>query len=250
MIKLRTMIILFMLYLIAFLSITLDINLLYPYYVIKDVLMYPVHALGESKDLDLSNSFRDSIIASLKSEIQELKELNNVKTTLSDFTIINATVISRNREYWFNTLTINKGKIDGLEEDMAVIDSNGLIGKIVNLRDYTSDVKLITTNDVTNKMSVVIKNKGENVYGILNGYDYQKDLLKVIIYDKVDVYEKMKVETTGMGGVYPEGILVGEVFDMIEEKDTVTTIARVRPSSKIKGEKYVSVLQRTKISDN
>ena len=250
MIKLRTIIIIVIIYVIAYLSITFDINVLYPYYLFKDVLLYPVHALTTNTEISISNSFHDSVINSLKDEINELKEINGIKTVLSDFNYINSSVIERNREYWFNTITIDKGKRNGIEEDMAVVDSNGLIGRVESVREFTSDVKLITTNDVTNKISVVIKNKEEDVYGILNGYDSKLDLLKIIINKKIDIYDGMKVETTGMGGVYPKGILIGEVFDMIMGDDEVTTIVRVRPSSKIEGERYVSVLQRKEILDN
>ena len=250
MIKLRTIIIIVIIYVITYLSISFDINILYPYYLFKDIILYPVHALTDSKELVISNTFHDSIITNLQNEINELKELNNIENVLSDFNYVNATVISRNREYWFNTITIDKGKKNGLKENMAVVDSKGLIGRTTNVREFTSDIKLITTNDVTNKTSVVIKNKDKDVYGILNGYDEKLDLLKIIINEKIDVYEKMKVETTGMGGIYPRGILIGEVFDMIMGDDEVTTIVRVHPSSKIEGERYVSVLQRKEVLDN
>lgn len=244
MMKLRTIIIVFLLYLISYVSITYNINLLYPYYFLKDIVLYPVLAQVENKDIALSNSFKDNLITSMQEEISELKSLTNIKTVLSDFNYINATIIERNRDYWFNTVTIDKGSVDGIIPDMAVVDSNGLVGRVENVRNNTSDVKLLTTSDVTSKISVVIKNKGKDIYGIINGYDYKMNLLKVIINEDVDIYDKMEVLTTGMGGIFPSGIIVGEVFDTMILKDEVTIVVRVRPKSNIKGEKYVSILQR------
>ena len=82
---------------------------------------------------------------SLKQEIKELKELLNLNSTLSEYTTINATIISRNDLYWFNTVIIDKGKKDGLKKNMAVITQNGLIGKISKTTKKTSEIKLITT---------------------------------------------------------------------------------------------------------
>ena len=152
MIKLRSFIVLFILYVLFFISINYNINIFYPYYLIKDLLMYPVSALASNKDLPLKDEFKDSKISNLEEEIKELKKLTNINNTLVEYDYLNATVIERNREYWFNTITINKGKNDGITIDMAVIDSNGLLGRISNVRDNSSVVKLITTNDVNNNM--------------------------------------------------------------------------------------------------
>ena len=244
MIKLRTIIIILIIYIISYTSINYNINLLYPYYLVKDLIMYPVKAITTTEEIELSNNFEDSIIVSLKEEIQELKKISNIKNVLSEFNYINATVISRNREYWFNNITIDKGKKDGITLDMAVVDGDGLIGRISNVRDNSSDIKLITTNDVSNKVSVVIKDNGDNIYGITSGYDSKLNLLTVIVNDKKDITYNSKVETTGMGGIFPKGILIGEVFDVIDFDDNVGIMVRIRPSANIEGERYVSVLQR------
>ena len=92
----------------------------------------------------------------LKQEINKLKEELNVDYVLTEYDYLNATVISRNSMYWYNNLTIDKGKNNGIEEGMVVINSTGLIGKIVNVSTFSSDVKLITTNDTNNKISVTV----------------------------------------------------------------------------------------------
>ena len=249
MIKLRTIVILVIIYLVSYVSITYNINLLYPYYLIKDIIIYPVKALTSNTDLTISNTFHNSIITSLQQEVDELKKISNIKTVLSDFDYVNATIIERNREYWFNTITIDKGKMDGLDTDMAVVDQDGLVGRISSVRDTTSDIKLITTSDVTNKISVLIKNKDKLVYGIINGYDSKMNLLKVYINEKMDIYDNSSVETTGMGGVFPKGILIGTVFDTMNDANEVSLIVRVRPSSNIEGERYVSILKRKEMDN-
>ena len=62
---------------------------------------------------------------------------------------------------------------------MAVITSNGLIGKISKVYGNYSEVKLITSNDVNYKVSVSIKINNHDNYAILNGYDEDNNLIKV-----------------------------------------------------------------------
>jgi rod shape-determining protein MreC len=50
-----------------------------------------------------------------------------------------------------------------------------------------------------------------------------------------------------MGGVFPKGILIGAVFDTLEDTDGVSLIVRVRPSGNIEGERYVSILKRKEV---
>lgn len=247
MIKLKTVIIILIIYSLSYISIIYDLNLLYPYYLFKDLVFLPVNALTKDNEIIFSDNFNHNIYESLSKEIEDLKKMTNIKTVLSEFNYINGTIILRNREYWFNTITIDKGSNYGINVDMAVIDSNGLIGRISSVRPNTSDIKLITTNDVTNKISVVIKNNNQNIYGIISGYDSKFNLLKVIINEDIDIYDEMQVETTGMGGIFPKGILIGKVFDTMLDKDGVSMIVRVRPSANLEEIRYVSVLQRKEI---
>ena len=246
MIKGRYFIYLVFCLLLFYLSITYPSKLFYPFYFLKEKLYYPVFAMENDNDFDTSNDFNKTVIDNLNNEILELKKLNNITLSLSTFNRINATIIERNREYWFNSITINKGSRDGISPDMAVIDANGLIGRVSNVSDNLSTVKLITTNDTKNKISAVINNK---VYGIINGYDSKNNYLELIITELTEIAADSIVETTGMGGVFPSGILIGKVHDVIK-KDDITTIVRVIPSSNINGEKYVSVLQRKEDSIN
>lgn len=249
MIKLRTLIIIIILYVISFISINYNINILYPYYLIKDLLLYPVNAIVNDKSIVLKDEFKDNRIRVLEEEVEKLKTISNISKSLVNYNYINATIIERNRNYWFNSLTINKGRKDGITLDMAVIDGNGLIGRISSVNEYTSIVKLITTNDVNNKISVLIRGD-EKIYGITKGYDYDNNLLKVIIDEKKDIKEGMIVETTGMGGVFPSGILIGKTVKLIKDSDDVGNIVLVSLTSNIKDDSYVSVLQREEIRNN
>ena len=231
---------------ISYITFIHPTKIIKPFYYLKDLVFTIVHA--NTKTIALSKEMELSIIDNLKEDIHNLEKLNKINLSVSDFEMINATIISRNREYWFNTLTINKGSSDGIEIDMAVIDSDGLIGRINMVTENTSTVKLITTNDTKNKVSAVINNKDDKIYGIINGYDSGNNLLHITITDNEKIEEGSIVQTTGMGGVFPSGILIGKVYDTIKKDDDITNIVRIKPSSNIEGERYVIVLKRKEIS--
>ena len=238
-----------LLFLLAFVFNNFD-YLLYPYHLVKDFLYYPVNALKKDNELIISNNLKDSIITGLKEDIENLLKINNMTESLNNFDYINATIISRNREYWFNNLIINKGKNNGIDVDMAVIDMNGLIGRVSSVTNNTAVVKLITTNDINNKVSAEIINNKEKIYGIINGYDSKNNYLHMIITDDKEIVKNSKVETTGMGGVFPSNILIGYATDTIKDSDGITNIVRIKPSSNIEGGRYVAVLKRYEISNS
>ena len=243
MFRIRTFVLILVLYLVAFISIKLDLNLFYPYDLIRNCLFMPVIAVSKENDTLESNQYEKTMILELKEEIDALKKLTEIKTILADYQKINATVIERNRNYWFNTITIDKGSNDGITLDMAVIDGNGLIGKISHVSHNMSEIKLITTSDVNNKTSVVILNNNEKIYGMIN--KYQNGYLEVTLISKnYDIKEGLEVSTTGMGGVYPSGVLIGETIGIKESKYDVGLTVLVKPKGEFNHLKYVSVLKR------
>lgn len=243
--KVKTFVILILVYLISFISIKTNVNLLYPYYMLKDIVFFPIKNVSAEDKVKLDNDVQTGINEEIKLEYEELKKLNDLSNTLVDFSKVSCLVIERNKMYWFNTITINKGKSSGIKEDMAVITGNGLIGKINKVGSTTSEVKLITTNDTNNKISVMIKTKNDTIYGILSGYDENKNTLQVTSVNKtIEIENDSKVYTSGMGGIFPSGILIGSVSDTIPDLYDVSKIIEVTPSADINNTKFVNVLIR------
>ena len=201
-----------------------------------------------SKKNNLPNQTENYILQknlnnSLKQEIKELKELLNLNSTLSEYTTINATIISRNDLYWFNTVIIDKGKKDGLKKNMALITQNGLIGKISKTTKKTSEIKLITTNDITYKTSVMIQLEEKTQYAILNGYDQENDLLKITAIDKnINIPKDSIVITSGLGQM-PKGIYIGKVVKTEIDKYNLSQIVYVKPKQEFSNINYVTILK-------
>ena len=156
--------------------------------------------------LDYQNITNQQVEA-LREENQELSQLLELKNTTSDFQGIVSRVLYRDLDYWFQTITIDKGEKDGIEKDMAVVDENGLVGKVIETSSGSSVVRLVSSNHEHNKIAVSVK-VGENIYnGILEGYDAQEEVLLVTsIRSTSDIQIGSIVETNGLGGVFPRGI--------------------------------------------
>lgn len=187
----------------------------------------------------------------LRREIEKMKEELNINYTLSDYEYLNASIVNRNVGFWYNTVTIDKGSYSGIKKDMVVINAKGLIGRIIKVSTFTSEVRLITTSETNNKISVHISNGSNDLYGLINSYNYSNNLLEVEgISNTKDVTIGDYVYTSGLGGIFPSGILIGTVTEISSDSYDLSKIIKVVPSVDFTDMNYVSVLKRKDSNDN
>lgn len=190
------------------------------------------------------NSYK-ATIDELNNEIKELKSLLDLNNITSDYNVINATVINRNINSWYNVLTIDKGSHDGIKEGYAVTISEGLIGKIVGVSEFSSTVKLLTTDEISNKISIKINKEGKSIYGLLTNYDSKNNVYIIEGISDIDELEiGSYVTTTGLSELFPSGILVGTINKVTYDKYQLTKVVEVTPSVDFNNIEYVSVLKR------
>ncbi len=229
---------------------------------IEKIVTYPFNYLADkiddynklksvSKDNDILETSIDRIESieaeniELRRQLEKMKEELNIEYTLSDYEYLNATVISRNIGYWYNIITIDKGSYNGVEKDMVVINSKGLIGRVIRVSTFSSDVRLITTSDTNNKISVHLTNGDYDLYGLINNYDYNGNFLEIEgISNTKDVNIGDYVYTSGLGGVFPSGILVGIVTEISTDSYDLAKIIKATPSADFTDINYVSILKR------
>lgn len=186
-----------------------------------------------------------------RKEVEELKALLELNGTLLDQKVVSATVINRNLNYWDQTLTIDKGESSGITVGMPVVVAKGLIGKVVQTTNLTSSIKLLTSDDAKNKISVKIKVGDTYVYGILTGYNKKLDTYVVEgIAENAPIEPGAEVTTTGMGDIFPSGILVGNVHQITTDNFDLAKILEVRSQVNFDNINVVTVLKRNLIDDN
>ena len=213
---------------------------------INKVIMYPFTILNKDKNKTQTESYliQKNINSSLEKEIQELKETLELNKTLTEYKPVNATILSRNKGYWFNTITIDKGTSSGIKENMAVVTKNGLIGKISKVSKNSSEVKLITSDDINFKVSIAIKTNEVDNYAILNGYDQKKKLIKATGIDKTtEVNIGDSVLTSGLGEFFPAGIYIGTVEEIKKDKYNLSKTVYIKLNQNFNDIHYVTVLK-------
>ncbi len=214
--------------------------------IIQKVAIYPFTSLNKDKNVNQDESYliQKNVNSSLEKEIQELKEVVELNKTLTEYTPVNATILSRNKSYWFNTLTIDKGKKDGIDDNMVVITKNGLIGKISKTYDNSSEVKLITSDDINFKVSIAIKTNEVDNYAILNGYDKKTGLIKATGIDKTTEINKDDIVlTSGLGEMFPAGIYIGTVEKIDNDKYNLSKTVYIKTYQNFNDIHYVTVLK-------
>lgn len=148
-------------------------------------------------------------------ELKNIVSLNKdsaiVDSTLyfQKYTFLNADIIKNSYASAFNFLTINKGKKQGLQREMAVINSKGIIGITDNsTSNYTRVQSILNKNS-----SINARLKNNRYFGSLkwNGENYNVVQL-TDIPRQAPIKVGDTIETGGRSAIFPEGILIGSVI--------------------------------------
>ena len=184
--------------------------------------------------------YYEAELKELQKEITDLKEIIDLNSTLSEYDCINATVISSKSD----TIMVDKGSIDGVKRGSAVVVSSGLIGKVINVSNFTSTIRLLTNSDSKNKISVKIVND-DYYYGLLVGYDKKSNIYKIEGIEQIDkINVGDMVTTTGLTDYFPGGLMIGKVSKIVKDEYDLTAIVEVIPSVNFNSISIVTILDR------
>lgn len=178
-----------------------------------------------STDLDRENLELTERVAELESQMRDyntvvkenerLKELLNVKDTMSDYDVITAQVIGKNDGRWFTEFTVNVGSEDGVEPGMIVLSKDGLLGKVTSVYDtYSRIITLINTSSGVPAMA-----ERSRDYGVIKAAadtaEKESGILTLeYVSQNADIVPGDTIITSGMGGLYPKGIYIGQVTEV------------------------------------
>ncbi|GED19839.1 MULTISPECIES: rod shape-determining protein MreC [Kurthia] len=184
----------------------------------------------------------------LEVENKKLQKLLDKKTDLRVYDPIQANVIARNPDQWEEKLILNEGSSNGVKNNMAVLTSEGLVGKVVQTTPYTSEVELLSTNNTNYRVSATVSSKGKEARGLIEGYDAKRgELMLKRIDSKLKIKKGDKVTTSGLGGIFPKGILIGEVTKVTTDDFGLTKLAYVKPAADFQMIDHVIIAKRQAI---
>lgn len=152
----------------------------------------------------------------IKADNDKLKEFFNIKNKYINYETVPATIIQKNISNYEKTVIINSGVKDGVGKNMPVISSDGIVGYIVEAYENTSKVKMII--DTSSTISANISTSEDSI--LVKGQLGKNNLLKAI-YIPVDstILQGDEVLTSGIGGIYPKGIMVGKIKEVVNTKN-------------------------------
>ncbi|HET6785449.1 MAG TPA: rod shape-determining protein MreC [Erysipelotrichaceae bacterium] len=184
-------------------------------------------------------------------DIDELKKFNELLLSMSESDTISATVIQRSLESFTHTIVLNIGTNDGVELGDAVISSKGLIGKVSSVSENTCVVLLLTTELDINKITVKIQvDEVKTSEAILENYDPNTQSYTLKLLDtNSSITEGMKVISSGSGGLFPSGLLVGTVNLVENLPNAIGLKILVSPAADFYHLNYVAVVKRGVINE-
>ena len=137
-----------------------------------------------------------------------------------DYNVVVADIISKSNTNWEAIYVVNKGSNDGVKPGMTVIAEAGLFGYVETVTKNTA--KIISVLDAGNSVSARITRTRDEVVCKGSISLLEKQQLKVInIPSGTVLMEGDKLETSGMGGIYPKGIGIGKVIEVVNKKNPI-----------------------------
>lgn len=183
---------------------------------LREIIRY-IRGIG---DLALENRALSEELVYLRGEMRIARELERDNRMLRDLLgfvqrfpnqLVSCEVIGRDSTGWWQTVRLDKGAEAGVAEGRAVITPDGLLGRTVAVSGRTADVLLLS--DPTCQVSVRLARSG--VLGVMQGLGAGPGEQPACRMDYMartaDVQQGDEVVTSGMGGVFPKGLLVGRV---------------------------------------
>jgi len=170
---------------------------------------------------------------------QENKRLKNLLSfkQKSPFRLVASRVIARSPDSWSSSVIIDKGRYNGIRRGMAVINAQGLIGRVIESAEGSSKVLLI--NDPSQGVSSIVQSSRQE--GLVSGSLGSNLIMRYLPIDaQVSVGDI--IITSELSRVYPKGLLVGKVISIGKEFSGLSRYAVIRPAANLSSIEEVLVI--------
>ncbi len=181
------------------------------------------------------NALRQTVVDydDMKSENEMFREYYRIEDTYSDYDLVSAFVIGRDPMEKYYSFTIDRGSRDGVAVDDVVISPEGAVGRVASVNYNYAEV--LTILDPAVSMGCTVSRTRD--IGLAEGESLlaQENRLKMSYLPRETLVAASDlVVTTGLGGVFPSGLIVGTVEDVIPESSGKSMYAVVRPAADVR----------------
>ena len=188
-------------------------------------------------------NYRISQLQEQEQENERLTSLVSAKSRYTEYPTLYASVVAKSAGRWFDTFTIDKGTLNGVEKGMAVITGDGLVGRISEAG--LSYSKVISVIDSSGSTACLIERTRDN--GIMKGQlsaASDDDSCRMYYVPSVnDITPGDTVITSGLDQVYPKGLIVGTVIEVSRQTDTSSQFLVIDPAADFEHIEEVLVVQ-------
>lgn len=176
----------------------------------------------------------------LAAENDRLKALLDLKEQ-SKYRVLPARIIGRDPSVWFDSSIINRGSLDGVKLNMPVVTDGGLVGRVTAVSPLTAQVDMIT-RDKSGLGAVVGEISSSTALGVIAGTSKREILEMRYVPGSIEVQPGQMVYTSGQDGIYPAGLKVGEIVEVVSGSATTPHQISVRPAAGLNSMREVGVL--------
>ena len=139
---------------------------------------------------------------------------------------IAADIIARRADPKFDTLLISRGSGDGVKPNSVVVTRNGLVGRVFEVTPGTASVLMLT--DQKSGVGARVQREESRAVGVCEG-DNSTVLMMLGLSSEADIKKDDVIVTSGLGGIYPKGLVIGTVLDVKADEGNVGKVVRVKP---------------------
>ena len=165
----------------------------------------------------------------MAAENARLRALLGYKQTATQFDMVAASVIGRESATWSSMITVNRGSLEGVTKNMPVVTEKGLVGRIIEAGPNSSKVQLIL--DPRSSVGTLVQRPESRVAGIVKGDLENFAMPRMVNIPKTaDVKEEDIIITSGYGGVFPKGIVVGKISAIKNEPGGLLKYGVIEPA--------------------
>jgi len=185
---------------------------------------------NENKELKKQNEELNRKLGELgiiKAENETLREYANLADKYTEYKTVPAYIIDRDLSNFSSTMIINVGTKDGVQKNMPVVSKEGVVGYIISATNTTAKVQPII--DSASSTSALMSISRDNI--IVKGNLGEGNKLKgTFISADADLVLNDDVETSGLGGIYPKGLKIGKLTEIIETTNITEKYAIIEPA--------------------
>lgn len=188
---------------------------------------------------DMEQTVRDAELAI--EENNQLRAAAGQPERTRELTTINAEVIARNPGDWAMTLSLDKGSSHGVEVGDLVTTVDGMVGYVSEV--YSNTCEVTTVIDVEMQCGALITRTRETAIAEGN-YDLMAEgnLRLSYLTEDSSVVIGDTVETSGRGGLFPKGVMIGTVESVLPEENGISYYAVIKPFANVDTVSSVSIV--------